>query len=143
MIGKAPIRPEELLARVAAPGCGGQALFVGTVRESNEGRRVAAVLYDAFSPLAERELSRIESEAQARFGARVAAAHRVGRLVVGEASLAVAAASVHRAEAFEACRWAVGEIKHRLPIFKREEYADGGAGWLEGHRLEPPSTSSR
>jgi molybdopterin synthase catalytic subunit len=91
--------------------------------------------YDGFEPLAAKVLQEIASEAQARWRVRVAAAHRLGRLEVGEASVAVACGSAHRAEAFEACRYVVEEIKRRLPIWKKEHFADGRSEWLEGHAL--------
>lgn len=132
MITSEPLRPAELLASVAHPSCGAVDLFLGVVRAEHEGRAVAAVTYDAFAPLAERVLSAVRAEASERFGARVAAAHRTGRLEVGQASLVVAAAAPHRGGAFAACRWVVDELKARLPVWKKEHYADGSAAWLDG-----------
>lgn len=130
-----PLEPERFRAFVAEDGRGAHALFVGVVRSPHEGREVEAVEYEAFEPLAGAELGRIVEEAASRWGARVAAGHRLGRLAVGEASLVVAAAAPHRGEAFESCRWVVEEVKRRVPIFKREIYADGRAAWLEGRAL--------
>ena len=126
-----------ILAAVADPSCGAQMLFLGVVRDDDNGRAVTAVTYDGFRPLAAKELDRIALEASERFGARVAAVHRLGRLEVGETSLAVAAASPHRDAAFAACRWVVDEIKKKLPVWKKEHYADGKASWLEGCALIP------
>ena len=102
-----------------------------------DGRAVEAVTYDAFEPLALKVLGEIAEEAARRFGARVAVEHRVGRLAVGEASLAIAAGAKHRGEAFDACRFALEEIKRRLPVWKQEHYAGGEAAWLEGCALRP------
>ncbi len=135
IVTERPLRPEELLALVSAPGHGAQDLFVGAVRDLHEGKRVEAVSYDAFIPLAEKTLAGIAAEAEERFGAKVAAAHRVGRLEVGEASVVIAAGAPHRAEAFEACRYVIEQIKVRLPVWKQEHYADGSKSWLEGCRL--------
>ena len=96
------------------------------------GRRVKGIEYDCFIPLAERELSRILSQAEKKWPARVEAVHRIGALRVGEASVAVAAGSMHRAEAFAACRWVIDEIKTRLPIWKKEKYVKGEGRWLPG-----------
>ncbi len=127
-----PIAVDSLLSEVAAAGHGASCFFLGTVRDVNHGRAVVSVAYDAHRPLAEKVLSEIVAEAEARWGATVAARHRLGRLSVGEASVAVAAGSAHRAEAFAACRHVIEEIKKRLPIWKKESYADGGEAWLDG-----------
>lgn len=126
---------EALLRAAASPRLGAVASFIGAVRSPHAGRRVLAVSYDCFRPLAEKELARIAARAEGRWGARVAAAHRVGRLAVGEASVCVAAASVHRAEALAACREVIDEIKRRLPIWKKEHYAAGDGRWLPGCAL--------
>lgn len=133
----APIDTAAVLRAVDAPAHGAHLLFLGVVRDQDNGRAVSAVTYDGFRPLAQKELARIALEASERFGAKVAAVHRLGRLDVGEASLAVAAASPHRDAAFAACRWVVDEIKRTLPIWKKEHYVDGQATWLEGCALIP------
>jgi molybdopterin synthase catalytic subunit len=135
MITKSPIDLNALIAAVAAPGHGGQASFVGVVRDEHEGKRVESVTYEAFEPLAEKVLNEIVAQAGANHGAKVVAAHRVGRLKVGEASVAIVAASPHRAEAFAACREVIEEIKKRVPVWKKEHYADGTESWLEGCKL--------
>lgn len=134
-LARRPLDPARLLACVRHPACGAVDLFVGAVRDHHEGRAVEAVTYEAFEPLAAAELERIRTEAEARHGARVAVAHRIGTLRVGEASLVVAAASAHRAEAFAACRQVVEAVKARLPVWKKEHYAGGGSRWLEGCAL--------
>lgn len=122
-------------AAVSGPARGGIAAFSGVVRAVHAGRRVKAVAYDCFAPLAEKELARILKEAERRWPAKVEARHRVGTLKVGEASVVVAAASMHRKEAFEACRWTIDQIKRRLPVWKREHYTTGPGRWLPGCAL--------
>lgn len=130
-----PLDVAALLAAVADPGRGGQDVFVGTVRDSHEGRAVLAVTYEAFEPLAKKVLAQIAAEAAAQHGAKIAAAHRLGRLKVGQASVAIAASCPHRAEAFAACRQVIEQIKKRLPVWKQEHYVDGDSAWLAGCSL--------
>ena len=137
VVTERPIRPEEMLDLISDPRHGAQALFVGVVRERHEGRKVAAVTYDAFPPLAERELASIAAEAAQRWPVRIAAGHRIGKIVVGESSVVIAAGSEHRAEAFEACRFVIEEIKKRLPVWKKEHDEDGTERWLDGCALRP------
>lgn len=121
-----------LLATVAAPDRGGTACFLGTVR-TEEGQ-VTGIEYSAYEAMAEGELERILREVTARWpGARVAARHRLGHVAVGEASIAIAAAAPHRAEAFDACRYVIEEVKRRLPVWKRELRRDGTAVWVDPH----------
>jgi molybdopterin synthase catalytic subunit len=128
-----PIDASAVLARVGAPADGAAVLFVGMVREQNDGRAVRGMRYDAYVAMAEQELATIAREAAARAGTdRVAIEHRIGELEVGEVSVAIAVSSPHRAEAFDAARFIIEEIKRRLPVWKREYYADGGADWLDG-----------
>jgi molybdopterin synthase catalytic subunit len=127
-----PIRVEELLAEVRGDGDGALAVFVGTVRDHNSGRRVLALEYEAYSGMAAAEMAKIETETIARFAvSRVAIVHRTGRLEVGEASVAVAIAAPHRAPAMDACRFAIDTLKKSVPIWKKE-YFEGGAVWIEG-----------
>jgi molybdopterin synthase catalytic subunit len=135
VVSDRPLRPEELLNMVADPRHGAQALFVGVVRERHEGRAVKAVTYDAFPPLAEKVLADIAGEASKKWPVRIAAFHRIGKLEVGEASVIIAAGSEHRAEAFEACRFVIEQIKKRLPVWKLEHDSDGTKRWLEGCAL--------
>ena len=129
-----PIDPSAVLARVGTPDDGAVALFVGTVRNANGGRPVGAVEYEGYAEMAREQLAAIVSEAAARAGSDgVAAVHRLGELAVGEVSVAIAVSTPHRAEAFEAARYMIEEIKKRLPVWKRERYLDGGAEWLDGH----------
>jgi molybdopterin synthase catalytic subunit len=127
--------PAALKRAVSSPRHGALAAFVGTVRAAHAGRRVKSVSYDCFAPLAEKALARIAADAEKRWPARVAVAHRVGRLKVGEASVAIAVGSVHRAAAFEASRYVIEEIKRRLPVWKKEYYLKGDGRWLNGCAL--------
>ena len=129
-----PIDVAALLADVAAAGCGGTVVFLGTVRRSSEDGDVAAIEYTAYDAMAEAELGRIAEEALARWpDARVALRHRTGVVPLGEASVAIAAAAPHRADAYAASRWLIEEVKRRAPIWKKERFASGGARWVEGH----------
>ncbi len=108
-------------------------LFLGTVRNHNQGRAVQQLHYEAYPEMAHAELARIVDEAVARFGTdRIAAVHRTGTLDIGDVSVAVAVSSPHRAAAFEAARWVMEELKARLPIWKREGYVQGGEEWVAG-----------
>jgi molybdopterin synthase catalytic subunit len=132
-ITREPIDAAALLAAVAAPGHGAGLIFVGTVRDSNEGRAVEGIHYEAYEAMAEDVLRQIVTEAAARAGTHaIAAVHRVGELGLGEASVAIAVGSAHRAEAFEAVRYIIEEIKTRLPVWKQERYAGGDAQWVAG-----------
>ncbi|MGI8844435.1 MAG: molybdenum cofactor biosynthesis protein MoaE [Gemmatimonadaceae bacterium] len=126
-----PIDSASILREVSAPHNGATVLFEGVVREQNEGRAVTGIEYAAYRSMARRELSRIVQECCAQFDTDdVIALHRIGRLDVGEASVVIAAAHPHRAQAYEASRYIIEQIKLRLPIWKREEYADGTREWV-------------
>jgi molybdopterin synthase catalytic subunit len=121
-----------LIADVAATANGATVVFIGTVRDMNDGRGVTALDYKAYTSMAERELSAIIAEAETRWpDSRLACEHRVGALTLGEASVVIAAAHPHRGEAFDACRYVIEELKKRLPVWKREHYADGDLAWVE------------
>ncbi len=134
-ITRARLNPAALAAAVSSPRRGAVASFVGVVRAFHAGRRVVGIAYDCFTPLAETELARILRRADKKWPVAAAAAHRVGELRVGEASLAVAAASAHRPQAFAACRWIVEQVKRRLPVWKKERYVGGAGRWLPGCAL--------
>lgn len=128
-----PIDPSIVVERVGAPEDGAVALFLGTVRNCNEGRPVGGMEYEGYAEMAREQLAAIVAEAGARAGTdRIAAVHRLGELAVGEVSVAIAVSTPHRAEAFDAARYVIEEIKKRLPVWKRERYLDGEAEWLEG-----------
>ncbi|HYL03337.1 MAG TPA: molybdenum cofactor biosynthesis protein MoaE [Steroidobacteraceae bacterium] len=132
---RTPIEPAALRAALADPACGGYAAFEGWVRDHNEGERVRALEYEAFEPLAIREAERIVAEAVARFGvAHAACVHRIGNLGIGELAVWVGVSAPHRDEAFRACRYIIDEVKHRLPIWKKEHYASGDSGWVNCER---------
>src|SRR5437763_1450842 len=121
-----------LLDEVADATRGATALFVGTVRSVNDGREVIGIEYSAYESMAEREMSAVLAEAEAMSeGVVLVAEHRIGRLDVGEASIAIAAAHAHRGRALDALRYAIDEIKKRAPIWKREIYADGSETWVD------------
>lgn len=132
-----PIDPGTLTAEVAGDGHGATILFLGTVRDTNDGRRVTGIEYSAYRGMAERELAAIVSEAAARFGTiGVVVEHRIGVLEIGEASVAIAVAHPHRGAAYDTSRYVIEQIKRRVPIWKREHYADGTREWVDptGHR---------
>ncbi|HEX7090277.1 MAG TPA: molybdenum cofactor biosynthesis protein MoaE [Longimicrobiales bacterium] len=136
------IDPAAVLTRVGASEHGAEVLFLGVVRDHNEGRAVASIRYEAYEAMAERVLATLVAEAEARRpGIRIAAVHRVGELRVGEVSLAVAVSSAHRPEAFDAARELVEEIKRRLPVWKEEHYTDGERRWLDGHTPPVPEAA--
>lgn len=136
-----PLDPAALLASVADAEHGGTALFVGTTRRETGGRPVAALHYEVYEELALSEMAAIVAEAQSAFGARVSVEHRTGTVAVGEPSVAVAASAGHRPAAFAACRFAIDELKARVPIWKQTVYADGGAAWIDGCAPAHPTTA--
>jgi len=117
--------------------------FWGTVRAENLGRRVIALEYEAYEPLALRAFSLIEGEVAAHWPqVTLALHHRIGRLDAGEASVAIAVASPHRADAFQACRYAIERVKQIAPIWKREIF-EGGEAWIEGATADPADPAAR
>ena len=138
-----PLDCNALVAMVDANGDGAVVTFAGLVRDHNEGRQVQFLEYEAYEPLAIRALQRIVDEARELWpGARVAVHHRLGRLEIGEASIVIAAASAHRADAFAACRYTIERVKQIVPIWKREHF-DGGDVWLEGATADPDDQAAR
>jgi molybdopterin synthase catalytic subunit len=127
-------------------GTGGQGAvvtFLGLVRNHNVGRRVHYLEYEAFEPLAVNAFGRIADEVRERWpGAALALHHRIGRLEVGEASVAIAAASPHRRDAYAACRYAIERVKQIAPIWKRE-FFEGGDVWIEGATADPDDRDAR
>jgi molybdopterin synthase catalytic subunit len=138
-----PLDAAAIAARVAAPGCGAVATFVGLVRDHNACRRVLWLDYEAYGPLAEKTFERIATEAAGRWSSvRLAIHHRTGRLAVGEASVVIAAASPHRADAFAACRYAIERVKQIAPVWKHEHFEDGDV-WIEGATADPADEAAR
>ncbi len=129
---EAHIDPSELIRAVAARDKGAISLFLGTVREMNDGRAVAALRYSAYSEMAESELVRIADEMRDHFGVTTAIIeHRVGSLDIGDIAIGIAVAHEHRAPAMASVAYAMDEIKRRVPIWKEEEYADGTKEWVD------------
>ncbi|MEE8584599.1 MAG: molybdenum cofactor biosynthesis protein MoaE [Acidobacteriota bacterium] len=128
-----PIDPQAMVAKVAAEKAGALVTFDGVVRNQARGKRVTHLFYEGYSPMALKELERIRQEALKRWpGTRVAIAHRLGRLEIGESSVFIAVSSAHRAAAFEACRHVIDTLKTSVPIWKKEHYEDGET-WIEGY----------
>jgi molybdopterin synthase catalytic subunit len=127
-----PIDPAAVLAEVQRSGNGASVLFVGTVRDINDGRPVTGMEYTAYEAMAQRELERIVAEAAERFATGdVVVEHRLGALDVGEVSVVIVTAHPHRARAFDAARYVIEELKHRVPVWKLEHYADGTREWVD------------
>jgi molybdopterin synthase catalytic subunit len=142
-VTSAPLDSVALVGLVDKKGDGAVVTFAGLVRDHNEGRQVQFLEYEAYEPLAIRALQRIVDEARELWpGARVAVHHRLGRLEIGEASIVIAAASPHRADAFAACRYTIERVKQIVPIWKREHF-DGGDVWLEGATADPDDDAAR
>jgi molybdopterin synthase catalytic subunit len=126
-----PIDLASLHAAVQAPDRGGVAAFVGLVRDHHQGRPVLRLDYSAYGPMAEAECGRIVAEAEARWPVAVALCHRIGALAIGDTAVAVVVGSAHRDAAFAACRHVIEEVKRRVPVWKREYYADGTVAWVD------------
>jgi molybdopterin synthase catalytic subunit len=147
-IGTTPLDVHALVARVTARredtlSDGAVTTFLGLVRNHNLGRRVHHLEYEAYEPLALRAFERISSEIDARWpDVTLALHHRIGRIEIGDASVAIAAASPHRGHAFSACRYAIERVKQIAPIWKRE-FFDGGDVWIEGATADPDDLAAR
>jgi molybdopterin synthase catalytic subunit len=140
----APLEPAGALASLQAPGLGGTALFVGTVRRGPDDGPVVAIEYSAYEAMAEAEAGRIMAEAGHRWpDTRVVLQHRLGRVLAGEAAVLVVAAAPHRAQAFAACRYVIEEVKRRLPVWKKEFYTDGTAEWRANDGSREPAAAPR
>ncbi len=134
-----PLDARRIEAAVAHKGAGAICTFTGVVRDSSRGRSVTHLEYEAYAEMASAEMRRIASEIAERWPeARVAMAHRTGRLEIGEASVVVSVSCPHRAEAIDACRWGIDRLKESVPIWKKEHATDGSF-WIEGDeaRVKP------
>ena len=132
-----------LVRLVEGPGHGAVITFLGLVRDHNAGRKVTHLEYEAYEPLAVKALQTIVDEAASKWpSARVAIHHRTGKLLIGEASVVIASASAHRADAFAASRYAIERIKQIVPIWKHE-YFEGGDVWVEGATADPADEAAR
>lgn len=126
-----PIDPEAVRRRVLDPSAGGFCTFEGWVRDHHEGRGVFQLEYEAYAALAEKEGNRILTEAAGRFGIlHAVCVHRTGVLEIGGIAVIVCVSSAHRDAAFEACRYIIDEVKSRVPVWKKEFFADGSSGWV-------------
>jgi molybdopterin synthase catalytic subunit len=142
-VGDEPLDVTAVIAAVAGPAHGAVTTFIGNVRETNAGRDVRWLDYEAFAPLAVKSFERIAEEANGQWPDTVVAIHhRTGRVEVGEASVVIAAASPHRADAFAAARYAIERIKQIAPIWKHEHF-EGGDIWIEGATADPADESAR
>jgi len=129
-IREEPLSVEEVRAAVSDPGAGGIALFAGTVRDQDGGQGVVRLSYSAH-PSATAELRRVAEKVAAEFGVvALAAVHRVGDLDIGDLAVVVAVSCPHRGEAFEACRQLIDTLKHEVPIWKHQRFADGSSEWV-------------
>ena len=120
-----------LARQVESAERGGVVSFAGVVRNHHAGRQVTRLEYSAYGAMAEAECARIVTEAERRWPVAVAMAHRIGTVQIGENAVVVVAAAAHREEAFEACRHVIDAVKSRVPIWKREYYADGSVAWVD------------
>ncbi|MDQ6769571.1 MAG: molybdenum cofactor biosynthesis protein MoaE [Gemmatimonadota bacterium] len=135
------INPGSLIKEVASPHSGAISVFIGTVREVNDGRAVSSIEYSAYEAMAKLELDQILDEAEKRFGVSdLVVEHRIGSLELGDVSVAIAAAHPHRAPALDCTRYVIEEIKTRVPIWKMEHYADGTREWVDPTRSGQAST---
>ncbi len=138
LIVQEPIDLGELEREVASPSAGAICTFAGTTRDENAGRRVIRLEYEAYKPMALSEMRKLAEEAGRRWDiARIAITHRIGTVGIGEISVAIAVSAAHRAEAFEACRFAIDRLKEIVPIWKKE-YFRGGEVWVGCQTSHPP-----
>jgi molybdopterin synthase catalytic subunit len=126
-----PIDPSAILAQVASNDAGAVVLFLGTTREFTKGRQTASLDYECYPQMAETKLAELEVQAREKWPlVHVSIVHRLGRLGLGEASIAIAVSSPHRQAAFEAGKWLIDTIKEDVPIWKQENWADGTSEWV-------------
>ncbi len=143
------LTPDEIpldvvIRSVAHPGTGATVLFLGTVRDTGEDGRVRGITYEAYVPMAEKSLAEIRSAILRRWPVKkVTIVHRFGRLKLEDISVAIAVSSAHRAEAFEACRFAIETIKKSVPIWKKETLATGAGVWVKGKEIVEASSARR
>jgi molybdopterin synthase catalytic subunit len=138
-IGRAPIDVAALEREVADPAAGAIVSFTGTTRQDNAGRKVLRLEYEAYEPMALSEMRKLASEAIAKWKiVRIAIAHRIGVVEIGETSVAIAVSAAHRGEAFEACRFAIDRLKEVVPIWKKEHF-EGGEIWIGCQTSHPPA----
>lgn len=135
-ITRRPVEIDRILDAVGDESAGGTVMFVGTIRNRSEGKGVRGLSYEVYKEMAERRMREIEAGVRKRWPVkRMAMVHRYGSLKVGDVSVAVAVSCEHRAEAFEACRYAIDAIKGTLPMWKKEKFASGIEVWVKGTRI--------
>ncbi len=136
-ITRKPIDPAQALESVMDDDAGGTVLFVGTIRNQTNGKRVKGLEYEVYRRMAERRIAKLEEEIRRRWPVKsIRLVHREGKLKVGEVSVVVAVSAVHRGEAFEAARYAIDRIKESFPIWKREKFRRGRHAWVEGTPIQ-------
>jgi len=140
----APLDLNEVVRAVERPSAGGIVSFSGVVRDQHDGKRVTAIGYEAYGAMAESKMRQIGEDVERRWpDATIAMLHRTGQLKIGEASVLIAVSAPHRAEAFDACEYAIDTLKQIVPIWKKEAYEDGQV-WLEyEHRLAQANSKFR
>lgn len=137
-ISAAPIDVDACRHDVEDPGAGAFVVFEGWVRDHNAGRTVTSLEYEAYEVLAEQEGGGIVEEARQRFGVlRLCVVHRTGHLAIGDLAVWVGVSAAHRADAFAACQYVMDEVKRRVPIWKREHYAEGSSAWIHNAEAAP------
>ena len=130
------LNPQTAVDAVMKDTDGAYVLFVGVVRNHSRGRAVSGLEYQAYRPMAEEQMRRLVEEVHRRWGLACAILHRFGPLSVGEASVVICVSGAHRAESFDACRWAIDTLKADVPIWKKE-FATDGTYWIEGDEAPP------
>jgi molybdopterin synthase catalytic subunit len=132
-----PIDREQVIGAIKQPADGAVVIFEGMVRNHSRGRRTLFLEYEAYEPMAAKELEKLAGQAGERFAVReVVIVHRLGHLEIGETSVLIAVAAAHRGPAFDACRWVIDTLKQTVPIWKKEYFADG-AVWAPGEPFPP------
>jgi molybdopterin synthase catalytic subunit len=132
-ITSAKIYPNKILNSVKDKNAGATAIFLGTVRENHGNRKIIGITYESYLEMAEDRMKRIEKIISSKWKLRrIRMIHRIGELSVGDVSVAVAVSATHRSEAFSACRYAIGQIKREVPIWKKERSAGGKEVWVNG-----------
>src|SRR5436309_14285110 len=131
-VTRSPISLDLLVAEVSSPTCGGTCVFLGTVRNGPDEHGVTAIEYSAYEEMVEAEFARLLADAGTRWpDARIAVRHRLGTIAAGEASIGIAAAPPPPAQAFDACRFVIEEVKKRVPVWKKEMRVDGTEVWVD------------
>lgn len=138
-----PLSMDALIAETDSPEAGALIVFSGTVREHNEGKAVATIEYSAYEPVAERRLREIEQDTQQRFDVTCCRIqHRIGPMAIGDSSVMIVVRAPHRADAYEASRYAIDTVKQSVPIWKYETYTDGTHDYVQGTPLHPDNSKA-